>query len=320
METDYVQEFYNYLRFELNLSQNTIKSYIFDVNLFMSFLNKEGFNVKDVDKAIIRNWMSERLEHTTYRGNLETERSLARRICSLRKFFKFLLGKQYISSNPFVSIVSPKKRNKNPDVLYASQIQKLLESNKARKDPLASRDQALLELMYCSGLRCSEVVSLTITQIDFPNRTLLIKGKGGKERVVPFSESAKTYLLDYGRNLRKELEKIANTRSQYFFLNSKGAKLTTRGLEYIMHSIVKKTGLTLGFNLHPHALRHSFATSLLENGADLRIIQELLGHSSINTTQIYTHVSKENLKNQYEEFFPQTSESKASEGELNRNK
>ena len=267
MAIDYVQEFYNYLRFELNLSINTVKSYIFDANLFMTFIGKEGVDITEVDKNVIRNFMSERLEHTTYRGNLEGERSLSRRVCALRKYFKFLFNRQ-------------------------------------RNDKLASRDQALLELMYCSGLRCSEVVSLNITQIDFPHRTILVKGKGNKERVVPFSESAKACLLDYGRNLRKELEKQAGKRSQYFFLNSKGDKLTTRGLEYIMHSIINKTGLSLGFNLHPHALRHSFATSLLENGADLRIIQELLGHSSINTTQIYTHVSKENLKNQYEEFFP----------------
>ena len=285
MAIDYVQEFYNYLRFELNLSINTVKSYIFDVNLFMTFIGKEGVDITEVDKNVIRNFMSERLEHTTYRGNLEGERSLSRRVCALRKYFKFLYTKEYLK-------------------LYASQIQKLLELNRERTDKLASRDQALLELMYCSGLRCSEVVSLNITQIDFPHRTILVKGKGNKERVVPFSESAKACLLDYGRNLRKELEKQAGKRSQYFFLNSKGDKLTTRGLEYIMHSITNKTGLSLGFNLHPHALRHSFATSLLENGADLRIIQELLGHSSINTTQIYTHVSKENLKNQYEEFFP----------------
>ena len=304
MEIDYAQEFYNYLRYELNSSPNTIKSYIFDVNLFLNFLKKEGFEIKDVDKNIIRNFMTERLEHTTYRGNLESERSLARRICSLKKFFNFLRQKDYISSNPFLTISSPKKRVKNPDVLYASQIEQLLKSNRERKDKLASRDQALIELMYCSGLRCSEVVNLTISQMDFSSRTLRIKGKGNKERVVPFSETCKTYLLDYAKKLRRELENESGKRSQYFFLNSKGSKLTTRGLEYIMNSIIKKTGLSLGFNLHPHVLRHSFATSLLENGADLRVIQELLGHSSINTTQIYTHVSKENLKNQYDEFFP----------------
>lgn len=311
MAIDYVQEFYNYLRFELNLSLNTIKSYIFDVNLFMNFLAKENIEINDVDKNIIRNFMNERLEHTTYRGNLESERSLSRRISSLKKFFKFLHTKGFVSNNPFLGISLPKKRNKNPDVLYESQIQKLLELNRERTDKLASRDQALLELMYCSGLRCSEVVNLSITQIDFPQRTIIVKGKGNKERVVPFSETCKSYLLDYAKNLRRELEKEAGERSQYFFLNSKGKPLTTRGLEYIMVTIIKKTGLSLGFNLHPHALRHSFATSLLENGADLRIIQELLGHSSINTTQIYTHVSKENLKNQYNEFFPKSTKDKS---------
>ncbi len=304
MEIDYVQEFYNFLKYELNMSENTIKSYVFDINLFMNFLEKEGVDLKSVDKNVIRNWMTERLEHTTYRGNLEGERSLARRICSLKKYFKFLLNKKYISENPFISIASPKKRIKNPDVLYAKQVAELLKANRERTDELASRDQALLEIMYCSGLRCSEVTGLIITQIDFHNRTILIKGKGGKERVVPFSENCKEYLLDYAKNLRKKLEQTAGERTNYFFLNSKGKKLTNRGLEYIIESISKKAGLSLGFSLHPHVLRHSFATNLLENGADLRVIQELLGHSSINTTQIYTHVSKENLKSQYDEFFP----------------
>ncbi len=304
MEIDYVQEFYNFLKYELNMSENTVKSYIFDVNLFMNFLEKEGIDLKSVDKNVIRNWMTERLEHTTYRGNLEGERSLARRICSLKKYFKFLLNKKYISENPFISITSPKKRIKNPDVLYAKQVAELLKANRERTDELASRDQALLEIMYCSGLRCSEVTGLTITQIDFHSRTILLKGKGGKERVVPFSENCKEYLLDYAKNLRKKLEQLAGERTNYFFLNSKGKKLTNRGLEYIIESISKKAGLSLGFSLHPHVLRHSFATNLLENGADLRVIQELLGHSSINTTQIYTHVSKENLKSQYDEFFP----------------
>ena len=304
MEIDYVQEFYNFLKYELNMSENTVKSYIFDVNLFMNFLEKEGIDLKSVDKNVIRNWMTGRLEHTTYRGNLEGERSLARRICSLKKYFKFLLNKKYISENSFISITSPKKRIKNPDVLYAKQVAELLKANRERTDELARRDQALLEIMYCSGLRCSEVTGLTITQIDFHNRTILIKGKGGKERVVPFSENCKEYLLDYAKNLRKKLEQLAGERTNYFFLNSKGKKLTNRGLEYIIESISKKAGLSLGFSLHPHVLRHSFATNLLENGADLRVIQELLGHSSINTTQIYTHVSKENLKSQYDEFFP----------------
>ena len=309
-QIDYLQEFYNYLRFELNYSINTVKSYTFDVNLFLNFLAKEGIDLLDIDKNIIRNFMSERLEHETYRGNLESERSLARRICSLKKFYKFLLNRNYISHNPFLTIKSPKKRIKGPDVLYFSQISELLKANKERNDELASRDQALLEIMFCSGLRCSETVNLTIQAINFANRTLNIKGKGNKERIVPFSENCKESLIDYAKNLRKKLETTSGEKSPYFFLNNKGKKMTTRGLEYIMNSIVKKTGLSLGFKLHPHVLRHSFATNLLENGADLRIIQELLGHSSINTTQIYTHVSKENLTAQYKEFFPQTSEKK----------
>lgn len=305
---EHLDDFKRYLKYELNYSLNTIKSYLFDVKLFTDFLKKEGITLDEIDKNVIRNWMSERLEHITYRGTAETERSLARRICSLKKYFKFLLKENYIKENPFVTINSPKKRIKNPDVLYTSQIKELLRANESRTDKLASRDQALLEIMFSSGLRCSEVVNLTNLQIDFSNRILRIKGKGNKERVVPFSESCKAHLLDYAKNLRKELETKAGNRSPYFFLNSNGKQMTSRGLEYIMNSIVEKTGLSLGFKLHPHVLRHSFATHILENGGDLRVIQELLGHSSINTTQVYTHVSKENLKNQYDNFFPDDEE------------
>lgn len=303
---DLKDQFELYLRHELKYSEFTVKNYCLDVQNFFDFLEEIHVDYKDVNKLVIRNYMERRARHITYRGTTESTRSIRRAMSSLKKFYAFLKFRKYVDSNPFELVVSPKKHDKMPEVLYESQILKLLEANSERKDELRDRDQALLLLMYTSGLRCSEVVNLKISDIDFNQRIMNIIGKGNKQRLVPFSPKAKEAMINYARVLRKKLRVEADEPSDYFFLNSRGNKLTTRGLEYIMHSIVQKTGLSLGINLHPHVLRHTFATHLLENGADLRVIQELLGHESINTTQIYTHVSKEAMKNQYDLYFPKS--------------
>ncbi len=299
-------EFIDYLRHDLQYSENTIIAYKQDLECYFDFLYRNNLDFTKISKLKIRNFMQERLSTTNNKGKLESERTLRRRICSLRKFYKFLLKRNVVTSNPFLSIRQGKVHNKMPDVLYNSQIEELLKRNSERVDELKDRDQALLELMYSSGLRCSEVINLKINDINLASRFIRVFGKGKKERIVPFSENAKIYLISYSKGLRRELllKSENKTGNQYVFMNSKGEKLTSRGLEYIMQSIVKKTGLNLGFELHPHTLRHTFATHLLEGGADLRLIQELLGHESINTTQIYTHVSKDTLKAQYDLYFP----------------
>ncbi len=303
--------FLDYLRHNLNFSENTIKSYQQDISLFEDFLLKHELDFRNISRDDIRLFMQERLNHKTYRGKKENPRSVRRRISALRKYYSFLYDKKMVSSNPFLLIVTPKKHDKLPEVLYESQIEELFENNKKRTDILASRDQALLELMYSSGLRCSEVVNLKLHDIEFSSRYMRIVGKGNKERIVPFSLEAKKSMMEYAKNLRGTLLIENNKKkSEYFFLNSKGEQLTTRGLEYILKEIVKKTGLLLGFDLHPHVLRHSFATHLLNNGADLRMIQELMGHESINTTSIYMHVSKAKMKDEYQKYFPQISSKK----------
>lgn len=304
--------FLSHLKHELNYSENTIKSYSQDITIFENFLLEKNLDFRKISRDDVRLFMAERLKNKTYRGNNESPRSVRRRISALKKYYSYLYDQNMVDSNPFLLIVSPKKHDKLPEVLYESQIKALFEANKNRTDPLQSRDQALLELMYSSGLRCSEVINLKTSDIVFSSRYMRIIGKGNKERIVPFSNEAKNVMIDYAKFLRVQLieDNMVDKKTPYFFLNSKGQQLTSRGLEYILKEIVKKTGLSLGFDLHPHVLRHSFATHLLDKGADLRMIQELMGHESVGTTSIYMHVSKEKIKSEYNKYFPQNSTKK----------
>jgi Site-specific recombinase XerD len=292
------QDFLNYLRYERNYSNNTIASYKQDIDCFNDFVFKVGLDYLKINRHDIRDFETQRLTIG------DTKRSLSRRISALRHYYKYMLSKNYIVMNPFLGLNSLKKEIKYPEALYYSQIVELFNRNLTRTDELASRDQALLELLYSSGIRCNEAVNLKTTDIDFPQRSIRVFGKGRKERLVPFSETCKSEMIIYAKNLRESLIKDLpkDEKSDYFFLNSKGKKLTNRGVEYILHQIEKKNGMSIG--LHPHILRHSFATHLLENGADLRSIQMLLGHESINTTQVYTNITKETMKKEYEEYFP----------------
>lgn len=303
------KEFLDFLKYDLNYSDNTISSYQQDIDCFLNYTYSEGIDYDKIDRNFIRNFMQVRLSQVNDKGQCDSERTIRRRISSLRKFYGYLLERDFIEANPFLGIHSFKRHDKLPEVLFESQIMKLLETNNKRNDLLKERDQAILELMYSSGMRCSEVVNLDTYHIDFSSRCIRVLGKGKKERIVPFSEDAKNCLVSYCKGLRNELLKKCNPdkKTNYIFLNNRGEKLTTRGLEYILTEVIKKTGLNLGFPLHPHVLRHTFATHLLEGGADLRVIQELLGHTSINTTQIYTHVSKEAMKAQYDKYFPKGS-------------
>ena len=301
---NYHKSFYNYLILRDHLSENTAKSYLFDVKCFDDFLETKKYDYNDVNKDIIREFLSYRLNYKTYTGKKETSRTLNRRICGLRKYFDYLKKIGVVEINYFSYIHSSKRRDKNPEFLFKSQMETLLKENLKRKDLLKDRDQAILLLLYTSGIRASELINLKVTDINFDNRFMTIHGKGDKERLVPFSKRALDCLLYYYSNLRSYLIDKYQTNEIHFFLNAHGKKLTTRGLEEILKTIIKKTGVGLGFNLHPHVLRHTFATKMLESGADLRVIQELLGHESINTTQIYSHVTKEDVQREYHRYFP----------------
>ncbi len=293
------KEYLDYLRFQRNYTEKTLDSYQRDIDKFQSFLDRELILFDAVGPKDIDNFLSEEI----LRNDI-SPRSCQRRMSCLRGYYEFLKKRGYIASNPFVGASSPKAQIKYPSVLFLNQIDSLFEANAKRTDFLARRDQAILELLYSSGLRASELVGLTHRQIDFRTRTIRVTGKGNKTRIVPFSRTAEEAIKAYSSTLRQELlsKNKDQLKSDKLFLNDRGRGLTVRGLEFILHSIEEKTGVFLG--LHPHELRHTFATHLLENGADLRLIQELLGHESIDTTQVYTHVSQEKLQSDYDAFFP----------------
>lgn len=300
---DEIKMFLDYLKIERNFSLKTVEAYEFDIKKFYNYVIGEGENPLKADNLIIRNFLS------VERMNDISKKTLKRRLSGLRHFYSFLEERKYIKYNPFMTIKSPKAEIKYPHVLYLEQIETLLQENAKRTDYLKSRDQAILELLYASGMRGSEITSIVLQDIDLRNRSIRVFGKGSKERIVPFSQSAKNAIEDYLKGLRGQLLlKAKGKMTNVVFLNANGEPLTLRGLEYVLKVIEKKTGQYV--DLHPHMLRHTFATHLLENGADLRTIQEMLGHASISTTQVYTHISTETMKKQYDSAHPRARKSK----------
>lgn len=288
-----LSEFQEYLLNVRRYSSNTISSYSFDICDFTKFIRGLGKIFKDIKVDDVKSWILDLTERQI------GKRSIKRKMSSLKSFYAWMYLQKKVDSDPFEYVHSPKATHALPDFFSEKEIDSLLTANEKRTDKLKDRDQALLMLMFASGLRASEVVNLTFNQVDFDNRIMKVSGKGNKDRLVPFTNSAKEAMLNYINGLRKDLLK---EDTKYIFLNSKGNKMTVRGLEYILDEIEAKTGLY--GKIHPHMLRHSFATKMLNRGADLRTIQELLGHSSIETTSIYTHVAYENMKETYEKTFP----------------
>lgn len=290
-------EYINYLKVR-RYSPKTVEAYTKDIDAFFDFLLQNGLLFDAITKKDIRLYLSYELE----RG--ESKRSTQRRMSSLRGFYRFLEKNEYIEMNPFVNASSPKAPIRFPDVLSEAQMALLLSSNQERTDFLKIRDQAILELLFDSGMRASELVSFTYRQVDWRNRMIRVRGKGSKERLVPFGEETLKTMEAYWKDTRPLLaSKMKKKRANdAFFLNANGGNLTVRGLEFILREVEKKCDLKL--SIHPHELRHTFATRLLDNGADLRLIQTLLGHESLDTTTIYTRVSRKKLKKEYETYFP----------------
>lgn len=296
VELNYLNQYEKFLTFQKGYSKNTISSYISDIAIFIEFLKKEDLKLKDVTYDNVKQFLTEEtLDNISKRSN-------SRRIVALRGFYNYLVKYHKFEKNPFIGVSLPKLDKNLPDYFYDEEIEMIFQKNSKRDDLLAKRDQALLELLFFSGLRVSEVVSLIYDDIDFEKRIMRIRGKGDKERLVPFTERCKSSLIEYTETLRKEL--LANNEIEYLpfvFINSRGKQLTSRGIEYILKSIESKLGLKM--SLHPHKFRHSFATHLLNQGMSLRSIQILMGHSSLSSTQVYTHVSDKKIEEEYHKTF-----------------
>ncbi|GEN55768.1 tyrosine recombinase XerC [Halolactibacillus alkaliphilus] len=292
--TSLKNQFKMYLQVEKNASTYTIKEYILDVEQFFVFLTKEGIqSVKEVDDACVRLFLMHLYDQSLSR------RSVARKLSTLRTFFKFLEREQYVLDNPFRGTRLPKQSKKLPNFLYREELEQLFEVSDLSQ-PLGQRDQALLELLYATGMRVSECQMLTLSDIDFSLHTVKVLGKGRKERYIPVGTYAEAALTRYIKNGRGQL--IKDNKTDAVFLNAKGNPLTVRGMRLVLNKLADQAALTA--HVHPHALRHTFATHLLNEGADIRSVQELLGHAHLSSTQLYTHVTKDRLKDVYMNSHP----------------
>ncbi|UCE22994.1 MAG: site-specific tyrosine recombinase XerD [Candidatus Aminicenantes bacterium] len=287
-----LQVFLDFLSVEKGLSVNTVLSYSRDVQKLFLFFRKEGIHwLKAGEEDLIR------FIHHQSRAGL-SPRSMARVISSLKSFYRFLVLDGIIKKNPAVNLSSPKTWLALPKFLTVKEVESLL-SQPEEETVRGIRDKAMLELLYATGLRASELVSLNVKDLNMEDGFLLCLGKGGKERLVPIGESAVEAVRKYLDEARPKLLKQA---SEFLFLTQRGEAFTRQGFWKLLKGYARKAGLDL--KISPHILRHSFATHLLERGADLRSVQLMLGHSQITTTQIYTHVSRKRLRRVYDKFHP----------------
>ncbi|RFU63291.1 tyrosine recombinase XerC [Peribacillus glennii] len=291
-----LQQFFEYLQIEKNCSQYTIDNYSKDIREFSLFTSEQG-----IEGLQAVQYSDARLYLTVLYGRGLSKRSVARKTSCLRSFYKFMMREGMAKENPFALVSLPKKDQMLPRFMYEEEMNKLF-SSLDKDTPLGLRDSALLELLYATGIRVSECCSIKMEDIDFSLGTVLIHGKGKKDRYVPFGSFAKDAIQCYIKEGRDALYDSAKNGHSHLFVNFRGDALTPRGVSYILNGLIKKAASE--GTLHPHMLRHSFATHLLNNGADLRTVQELLGHSKISSTQIYTHVTKDQLKKVYNATHP----------------
>ncbi|HZW67050.1 MAG TPA: tyrosine recombinase XerC [Pseudogracilibacillus sp.] len=302
LNSDYIERFITYLYVEKNASDYTMTFYKKDIATFAEFLQSI-----DLDSFSKVTYYNVRVFLTTLYNRKLSRKTVSRTLSSLRTFYKFLERESLVETNPFVRIPLPKQDKLIPDFFYEEELSELFQVNDVTT-PLGQRNQALLELLYATGIRVSECQSLTLDQIDFNFNMIKVIGKGNKERYVPFGQFAEEALSTYINEGRKELLPKHDEALQAVFLNARGSPLTTRGIRYVLEQMIKQTSLTV--NIHPHKFRHTFATHMLNEGADLRSVQELLGHENLSTTQIYTHVTKDRLRRVYMNSHPRAKEDK----------
>lgn len=289
-----LEDFYHYLTVERGLSPNTIQSYKRDLTQYTAFM-QEKEQIKSWD-VVTRAHIMKYLHHLNDQGR--SPATTARFLSSIRLFHQFLIREKKTEHDPSLHIETPKKERRLPKVLSSDDVDKLL--NIHARDPLSSRNKAMFEMLYATGLRVTELVSLKVSDLHLTMGFVRCLGKGSKERIIPLGDMAKEAVENYLDTGRGALVKQKNTEE--LFVNHHGNKLSRQGFWKILKAVAREMGVEK--ELTPHTLRHSFATHLLENGADLRAVQEMLGHADISTTQIYTHVSKTRLKDVYRSYHP----------------
>lgn len=292
---DGLSEYKQYLIVEKGLSKNTIIAYLNDLNRFSDYLKDihQINKIENISKEHIRLYLKELPKSNS-------ASSITRKLVSLRMFFTFLMKEKLIDVNIMSNFDLPKVDKKLPTVLSIQEMQEILDSI-VIDDHLNSRNRCMLELMYATGLRVSELINLNVDSVNIYMGYIKVIGKGDKERIVPIGDIAKKILDEYLNHYR---EKFIKKESSLLFFNNHGNKLSREEFYIILKQIIKQTSINK--KISPHTIRHSFATHLLENGADLRSIQELLGHSDISTTTIYTHISNQKIRNEYQQFHPRT--------------
>lgn len=288
-----LSEFLTYLQVERGLSQNTVQSYRYDLEHFASFLVEQGCCLESATQKMILDFLNYQRQQN------KSARTRSRKLAALRAFYRFLLQERRISADPTENLNSPKLEKSLPRVLSVEDVELLL-SQPDLGSVLGIRDKAMLELLYATGMRVSEMLGLNTEHLNLDLGFVRCLGKGSKERIIPVGEIAVRYIREYLSKARLKLRKNAWERAA--FLNNHGNRLSRQGFWKILKSYARKAGIPK--EITPHVLRHSFATHLLENGADLRAVQEMLGHADITTTQIYTHLSQRKLREVYDKAHP----------------
>jgi integrase/recombinase XerC len=287
--------FIEYLQIEKNYSQYTIEHYQHDIREFFLFMSEQGLiYLGDVEYSDTRIYLTKLFDQQLSR------KSVARKISCMRSFYKFLLREKIVEDNPFSLVSIPKLEKRLPDFFYEEELSQLFKACET-ETALGRRNKAILELLYATGIRVGECCKIQMKDIDLSLSTVLVHGKRKKERYVPFGSFAHDALDEYIKNGRSELLKDKDDHG-FLFINFRGGPLTDRGIRDVLNKLIENSALT--GKIHPHKLRHSFATHMMSNGADMRTVQELLGHAFLSSTQVYTHVTKEHLRNIYMSHHP----------------
>tara|TARA_B100000780_G_scaffold245173_1_gene189105 strand:+ start:2431 stop:3324 length:894 start_codon:yes stop_codon:yes gene_type:complete len=291
-----INEFKYYLKVERSLSNNTIEAYVRDVNKLSQFSTADNIKLKNVSRQIIQLFIADLNKQSI------SARSQARIISSIKSFFKYLIMEDYIENDPSKLIQNPKIGLKLPDVLTINEIDSII-SLIDLSSKQGERNRTIIETLYSCGLRVSELINLKISDVKFIEKYIKVTGKGNKERLAPIGSKCLKYLSIYINEVRIHIN-IKKGHQDIIFLNNRGSKLSREMIFTIVKALVKKS--TINKNVSPHTFRHSFATHLIEGGADLRAVQEMLGHESITTTEIYTHLDKDYLRSNLMQFHPRS--------------